>query len=176
MSAPDKKDCEWPWSERRPENQFCAYYYSFEPTGCEAIDNVLRAVAYAGKQYHHTDQWGEDALGHEDGEPTMRDLIQEAAVHGAALIARGAPAEADRERAWHALRKAACFDEDECEDCVANVHRIATMLAKVRAEEREACATKADEFATMMDCGAGEDWPGHRFRQLARLIRAQGER
>ena len=37
-----------------------AYYYSFSPTGVDAVDAILEAVAIAGKAYHHTDQWGED--------------------------------------------------------------------------------------------------------------------
>lgn len=38
---------------------FDAYYYSFEATGCVAIDRVLREVAKAGKAYHHTEWWNE---------------------------------------------------------------------------------------------------------------------
>lgn len=34
-----------------------AYYYSFEPTGDDAIDAILEAVARAGKGCHHTDGW-----------------------------------------------------------------------------------------------------------------------
>jgi len=37
-----------------------AYYYSFTPTGVEAIDRILSAVACAGKAYHHTEDWGEE--------------------------------------------------------------------------------------------------------------------
>lgn len=34
-----------------------AYYYSFSPTGVKAIDEILRAVAWAGKGSHHTEDW-----------------------------------------------------------------------------------------------------------------------
>lgn len=37
-----------------------AYYYEFKPTGVEAIDKILSAVACAGKAYHHTESWNED--------------------------------------------------------------------------------------------------------------------
>lgn len=37
-----------------------AYYYGFEPTGVEAIDRILAAVACAGKSSHHTDGWQDD--------------------------------------------------------------------------------------------------------------------
>ena len=43
------------------EMRMNAYYYSFEPTGVAAIDKILSAVACAGKAYHHTEEWGEDA-------------------------------------------------------------------------------------------------------------------
>ncbi len=57
---------------------FSAYYYSFNPTGNEAIDLVLSAVAIAGKRYHHTGHWADD--GDEDGvEVSNEQLIQYAA-------------------------------------------------------------------------------------------------
>lgn len=36
-----------------------AYYYSFELTGVEPIDNILRVVARAGKAYYNTEYWGD---------------------------------------------------------------------------------------------------------------------
>jgi hypothetical protein len=36
-----------------------AYYYSFDETGVAIIDQILSAVAHAGKAYHHTDCWTE---------------------------------------------------------------------------------------------------------------------
>lgn len=56
--------------------QFSAYYYSFTATGEPGVDAVLRAVAKAGKAYHHTERWADDY--DEDG-PTQADLIQAAA-------------------------------------------------------------------------------------------------
>lgn len=38
-----------------------AYYYGFTPTGVRAIDVILSAVAAAGKAYHHTESWLDDA-------------------------------------------------------------------------------------------------------------------
>lgn len=37
-----------------------AYYYSFVPTGVEAIDLILSAVASAGKACHYTENWTEE--------------------------------------------------------------------------------------------------------------------
>ena len=61
--------------------QFSAYYYSFMATGEPGVDAVLRAVAKAGKAYHHTERWDDDY--DEDG-PTQVDLIQSAADKAAA--------------------------------------------------------------------------------------------
>lgn len=46
-----------PWRDRRPDNQFYGYYISFESTGCEPVDEVLRAVACAAQNYHSTEYW-----------------------------------------------------------------------------------------------------------------------
>lgn len=34
-----------------------AYYYGFSKTGVAEIDQILLAVAKAGKSYHHTENW-----------------------------------------------------------------------------------------------------------------------
>lgn len=38
-----------------------AYFYSFDQTGTRFIDMILCAVASAGKAYHHTESWCEEA-------------------------------------------------------------------------------------------------------------------
>jgi len=38
-----------------------AYYYSFRPTGVPEVDKILSAVACAGKAFHHTGDWYDDA-------------------------------------------------------------------------------------------------------------------
>lgn len=60
-----------------------AYYYSFAPTGVRAIDEILSAVAVAGKAYHHTEYWSDS----EGDEKSYVELIQEAAVRAAATHA-----------------------------------------------------------------------------------------
>lgn len=65
-----------------------AYYYGFQPTGVEAIDRILSAVASAGKSYHHTEDWNEAGAGKE---PHLRgdtpiDWIQNAANDAAAFV------------------------------------------------------------------------------------------
>jgi len=56
-----------------------AYYYGFEPTGDEAVDRILSAVACAGKAFHATDQWHDESEweGHEGTTPV--EWIQNAA-------------------------------------------------------------------------------------------------
>lgn len=63
----------------RPELRMFAYYYSFTPTGVREIDEILSAVACAGKSYHHTENWSDS----DDGEPSWAELIQEAADRAA---------------------------------------------------------------------------------------------
>lgn len=66
-----------------------AYYYGFARTGCGAIDRILSAVAWAGKAYHHTEDWNDYAEppdGHEGFTPA--DWIQSAADAAAAVLKR----------------------------------------------------------------------------------------
>ena len=55
-----------------------AYYYQFESTGVRPIDEILSAVACAGKAFHHTSCWGTIQ---EDGTETKK--IQDAAIKAA---------------------------------------------------------------------------------------------
>lgn len=59
-----------------------AYYYSFDHTGCREVDEILSAVACAGKAFHHTEDWNLDAYG--EGPPVK--CIQEAAKRAAKHI------------------------------------------------------------------------------------------
>ena len=68
------------------ERGMYAYYYSFEPTGDEAIDRILSAVACAGKAYHLTQDWHEEYgpyPGHTGATPI--EWIQNAANDAAAV-------------------------------------------------------------------------------------------
>ena len=64
-----------------PKPYVSAYYYSFDLTGIEAIDEVLSLVAAAGKGYHSTEFWNEEAYG---GGPSYIERIQKAADDAAA--------------------------------------------------------------------------------------------
>jgi hypothetical protein len=66
-----------------PELPMYAYYYAFDPTGVRSVDEILSSVAFAGKAFHHTDQWT-DECSFLDGK-SCRDNIQEAAVRAASL-------------------------------------------------------------------------------------------
>ncbi len=65
-----------------------AYYYGFKPTGVPEVDRILSAVACAGKAYHHTESWNEEAgytpEGHAGSLPV--DWIQNAANDAAAAV------------------------------------------------------------------------------------------
>lgn len=39
-----------------------AYYFGFEPTGNADVDRILGAIAYAGKAYHHTEDWDDASV------------------------------------------------------------------------------------------------------------------
>lgn len=39
-----------------------AYYYGFDPTGNADVDRILGAIAYAGKAYHHTEDWDDASV------------------------------------------------------------------------------------------------------------------
>lgn len=86
MSVPDY--------ERR--KSFDAYYYSFDATGCEAIDRILEAVARAGKAYHHTEMWSECDLWW--GEEPQEQCIEKQAIKSAKEVA-AKDAEIDRLKA-----------------------------------------------------------------------------
>lgn len=58
-----------------------AYYYCFDKTCDAAVDGILSAVAAAGKAFHHTEEWGEDAY---NGLGTPVEWIQRAANRAAA--------------------------------------------------------------------------------------------
>lgn len=72
--------------------QLRAYYYSFTTTGNADIDDILEAVAAAGKAYHHTEDWSEE---NHDGIP-YAEAIQLAADAAASVRLETA---ADLERA-----------------------------------------------------------------------------
>ena len=71
-----------------------AYYYSFDETGVGVVDAILSAVAQAGKNWHHTDEWGSP---HDWTDDTRSDAqrIQDAADQCAVRIAAHVAAERD---------------------------------------------------------------------------------
>lgn len=60
-----------------PKLRMDAYYYGFNETGVRCVDEILSAVASAGKGYHHTEEWGSAGY---------IDQIQAAAGRAAALM------------------------------------------------------------------------------------------
>ena len=94
-----------PHAKPTPRLNLRAYYYGFEPTGCEAVDKILGAVAYAGKAFHSTSEWQDEMR---DG-TTCIERIQNAANSAAKETA------AERDRLVKAL-----------EDIVRGSHRCRT--------------------------------------------------
>lgn len=72
-----------PIGDDGPPLRMNAYYYGFNETKVRVVDEVLSAVATAGKMYHHTESWSD-----EDGEPSYAEKIQRAAEHAAKEIER----------------------------------------------------------------------------------------
>lgn len=64
-----------------------AYYYGFKPTGVREVDLILSAIACAGKSFHLTEDWDDEANGPDYlvGR-TPIDWIQNAAVAAAKEI------------------------------------------------------------------------------------------
>lgn len=56
------------------ERNLESYYYSFRPTGIDAIDAILEAVALAGTRFHNTSDWQDEYEG-----TTSQQIIQDAA-------------------------------------------------------------------------------------------------
>ncbi len=63
--------------------QLSAYYYSFHATNVLAIDEILSAVARAGKGHHHIKYWA-DPCG--DDKPSYIEKIQQAADEAAQAL------------------------------------------------------------------------------------------
>jgi hypothetical protein len=62
-----------------------AYYYGFVETGVRVIDEILSAVAVAGKAYHHTESWNEVDPWHGDGKSHV-ERIHDAATRAAVRV------------------------------------------------------------------------------------------
>lgn len=72
MEIPNEKSKEY-----FPETlRMRAYYYGFKETGVREVDELLSAVAIAGKAFHSTDQWQDEVY---DEEFSVVDLIQDRA-------------------------------------------------------------------------------------------------
>jgi len=103
--------------------RFDAYYYSFDPTGVDAVDEILSAIAWAGKMYHHTESWSDEDTRWGDPDysgPSEVDRIQAAANRAADAFAAqsAAPTPAEVRRGMvRALSN--CVDASDLPDEVA---------------------------------------------------------
>lgn len=78
-------------------NTIDSYYFSFEPTGNDLIDGILKAVADAGRWLHHTRDWGDKELAKELSYEAPEQLIQQAANNAAKAL---------NDEGWHAMELA----------------------------------------------------------------------
>lgn len=65
--------------DRKKERRMDAYYFGFDETGVEIVDQILAAVAAAGKGSHHTECWDQ----YPNEEFSYIDAIQHFAEHAA---------------------------------------------------------------------------------------------
>ena len=78
-----------------------AYYYSFRPTGVPEIDNILNAIAWAGKAFHHTEHWTEEISPYPECEgESCCDWIQNAADKAAKALDAAYAAGLREAEAW----------------------------------------------------------------------------
>lgn len=64
-----------------------AYYYGFDATERDEIDNLLSSVAVAGKRFHNTSEWSTPLDDPDDPDaPSCADEIQVAANQAAAAL------------------------------------------------------------------------------------------
>lgn len=68
------------------ERYMRAYYHQFTPTGCDAVDAILEAIAVAGKAYHSTSEWSEPTEYGKNEGPCHWDAIQAAADKAASVM------------------------------------------------------------------------------------------
>lgn len=70
-----------------PDARMHAYYYGFVRTGIGLVDNILSAVAKAGKSYHSTDMWSEELIEGGTCESRIQDAAEAAAEQIRAVLA-----------------------------------------------------------------------------------------
>lgn len=73
---------------KEPAYRMDAYWYGFSPTGLDVVDRILCAVACAGKGYHHTEDWNQEATPREACQrgTSPAEIIQNAALDSADMI------------------------------------------------------------------------------------------
>lgn len=96
--------------EQMPELRMDAYYYGFEPTGVRHIDLILSAVACAGKSFHSTEFWNDDASAYDvHTGSTPVEWIQNAADQAADLCASGQQVRSVRWRVFESAFGRGCW-------------------------------------------------------------------
>lgn len=88
-----------------------AYYYGFEPTGCDLVDAVLEQVARAGKAFHSTEDWNE-----EDTDGRSPAAKMQAAANASAQAILALIAENKKLRDEASTAKAQCEHAEMCGD------------------------------------------------------------
>lgn len=115
-----------------------SYYFGFGSTGVPEIDDVLAAVARAGRAYHSTEFWSDTDYGQSE-----TSKIQDAAFASAEILkakdAELTSLKAENEALKEALRQIASFQEGPeitgsfDEPCSARIAREALSQSKTEA-------------------------------------------
>lgn len=77
-----------------------AYYYCFEPTGCDLVDAVLEQVARAGKAFHSTEDWSEEDTDGRSPAAKMQAAANASAQAILALIAENERLSEEHDKSW----------------------------------------------------------------------------
>ncbi len=132
-----------------------AYYYGFDPTGCDLVDSVLEQVARAGKAFHSTDDWNEEDI---DGLSPV-DKMQ-AAANASAKTIMALIAEVEKLRADTSSMRGSLNANSKCtKKLIKDGTRAAKERDRLRAEN-EALRSALKPFA---DYCAATDGKGIRL-------------
>lgn len=97
-----------------PDARMDAYYYGFTRTGVGLVDDILSAVAKAGKSYHGTDMWNEELYDGGTCESRIQDAADAAAEQIRATLA-GCATDTSEQEAGH--RCEPYYSRAECGQC-----------------------------------------------------------
>jgi hypothetical protein len=117
-------------NDKPEELRMDAYYYGFDRTGCDAVNRILSAVACAGKAFHSTEDWNDEAGDWGGKGKTPVEWIQNAANEAASLVTR-------LQQAEEALKRIAegNLGDDPWQANYAKIRRVASEALSIHHQE-----------------------------------------